>query len=425
MKRGRGNKDQFAQFEADQSQKRQGKKFAASGTAAPTDLTVQLLTTQTNNRKKYDPLDVRVFVAFRQYEELNLENIKAACEKHYGMPAGTCDVLVSNTGPSVERFDRIKNKKSYFIRFTENLPQPPVAAPPINHSSEKAGSSQISPPPPPKSQFAKSISIATLLKAGKLKKAKKIDKITMEYYSLENETWQKLRDGRFEIEEKSFSEGAFRSAFKAIDVETKKTWVLKKYLDTSKTTMEQVGTTVEEHCRKQCQMHSVARNICQRMEKKTKDLEFGDSFSYERVYFGFLGDEPITLEEFIPGFFIKYVNDGNCYDAHTKEAESVYKKAQSLVHFSIDISGGKIILTDIQGSLYKLYDPEISTLIHQDEDSEFYFCTGNLSLLAFRRFQKEHQCNEFCRMMKLKPLEPMAAENDDSGDDSGDEKEQK
>ena len=57
------------------------------------------------------------------------------------------------------------------------------------------------------------------------------------------------------------------------------------------------------------------------------------------------------------------------------------------------------MLLDIQGSEYSLYDPEIATQEHCDEDDEYYFYCGNLSSLSIDNFLKQHKCNKFCRMM--------------------------
>ena len=43
------------------------------------------------------------------------------------------------------------------------------------------------------------------------------------------------------------------------------------------------------------------------------------------------------------------------------EFDEVYEKAQCLVHYSYQISEKKLMLLDIQGSFFKLYDPEIAT----------------------------------------------------------------
>lgn len=53
----------------------------------------------------------RELVPFSTFHNLSLENIKIACERHYAMSEGTCDVLASNQGPSCTRFDQIKGKK--------------------------------------------------------------------------------------------------------------------------------------------------------------------------------------------------------------------------------------------------------------------------------------------------------------------------
>lgn len=48
---------------------------------------------------------------------------------------------------------------------------------------------------------------------------------------------------------------------------------------------------------------------------------------------------------------------------------------------------------------YSLYDPEIATQEHTNEDDKYYFCCGNLSSLSIDNFLKQHKCNKFCKMM--------------------------
>ena len=59
-----------------------------------------------------------------------------------------------------------------------------------------------------------------------------------------------------------------------------------------------------DHTRKQCQMHSVARNVAQRL-KKYEPNEFGVAFDYNRVYFAMLDNCLVTVEEFAEGEFQK------------------------------------------------------------------------------------------------------------------------
>ena len=56
--------------------------------------------------------------------------------------------------------------------------------------------------------------------------------------------------------------------------------------------------TVEDHTRKQVQMHSVARNITQRFSARVLS-QFGDCFWYEKVFYFVLNGVPITVEEFL------------------------------------------------------------------------------------------------------------------------------
>ena len=64
-------------------------------------------------------MDTRDFIPFKDYEELNLENIKEACERFYKAPAGSCDILASDRGPLCSKLEQIKGRKVFFIRFLE------------------------------------------------------------------------------------------------------------------------------------------------------------------------------------------------------------------------------------------------------------------------------------------------------------------
>ena len=97
-------------------------------------------------------------------------------------------------------------------------------------------------------------------------------------------------------------------------------WVVKKYQPTSvKTIVGILNSTVEDHTRKQVQMHAVARNITQRFSSRVP-IPFGDTFSYGKVFYSVLDELPVTVEEFVPGEFQKYVNnDGTCYTPVTED----------------------------------------------------------------------------------------------------------
>lgn len=69
-------------------------------------------------------------------------------------------------------------------------------------------------------------------------------------------------------------------------------------------------------------------------------------------------------------------------------------------------SEGKLIVLNIQGAGYTLYDPEIASLDLQSDDGHFQFCTGNLSVLAMKKFFEKHQCNKYCKLLGLKLVPP-------------------
>jgi hypothetical protein len=58
-------------------------------------------------------------------------------------------------------------------------------------------------------------------------------------------------------------------------------------------------------------------------------------------------NEVVTVEEFVEGEFVKYIINTAVVCRKSTTASSL--KAQSLVHFSYEKSGGKIMLVDLQG----------------------------------------------------------------------------
>ena len=125
-------------------------------------------------------------------------------------------------------------------------------------------------------------------------------------------------------------------------------------------------------------MHAVARNITQRFSSKVP-TNFGDSFQYGKVFYSVLDDLPVTVEEFVPGEFRKYVNNnGACLTSPEEACNEVYAKAECLVHYSYVLTERKMMLINLQGSKFKLYDPEIATSeLTTETPDEYYFCAGN------------------------------------------------
>ena len=87
----------------------------------PSSIMVQRMSSSPNRSKNYEPLDTRDFVDFTDYDELCIDNIRDACEKFYEMPQGSCDVLLSDRGPSCFLSEQISGRKFYYVRFTTEV----------------------------------------------------------------------------------------------------------------------------------------------------------------------------------------------------------------------------------------------------------------------------------------------------------------
>lgn len=223
--------------------------------------------------------------------------------------------------------------------------------------------------------------------------------------------WQETT---FSVEVDSFAEGGFRRAYKreSEDKSFPGLWVLKRYSEKTLTEMKELAVE-EDHARKQVQMHTLAQNIANQMSKYV-DKEFGEVFSYDNMYLGKIiksTDNPnqgfVTIERYIEGKFVKYVNNTGNVTADKNDVTT--QKAETLVHFSYQMSKGAFLLVDIQGTGYKLYDPEIaSTILLNNEggNTDINFCIGNLSIKAIDEFFEKHTCNSYCKKLDLKEDEP-------------------
>jgi len=59
------------------------------------------------------------------------------------------------------------------------------------------------------------------------------------------------------------------------------------------------------------------------------------------------------------------------------------------------------MLVDLQGSMFKLYDPEIAASKFTSDTDKSYFCARNLSRISIDTFFKEHKRNKYCELMGL------------------------
>ena len=185
-------------------------------------------------------------------------------------------------------------------------------------------------------------------------------------------------------------------------------WMLKRYLPSAKETIEKSKRSLESHTKKTVQTHALARNFAYQLEKaltESAGSQYVKPLRYNNIYYGVTDEnEVVTVEEYVEGTFMKYINNDGipCIE----RADDVSKKAECLAHFSYEKSDKKLMVLDIQGNDHTLYDTEIasSQLFEEDGDSEMLFCVGNISTLAIENFITEHRCNSYCISVGLTKL---------------------
>ena len=120
--------------------------------------------------------------------------------------------------------------------------------------------------------------------------------------------------------------------------------------------IERLFGTTEAHTRKMVQMNSLARNLALQMSLDAPG-EFGDTFSYTKVYFGKIDGEVVTLEKYLDGNFVKHIsNTGEIYT----EGE-FNQKCEAFVHYTYVVTKEQLMVVDIQGVGFQLCDPEIAS----------------------------------------------------------------
>jgi hypothetical protein len=155
-------------------------------------------------------------------------------------------------------------------------------------------------------------------------------------------------------------------------------------------------------------MHYLARNFTAKMKEELvaneKEGLFGECLHYKKIFLGKIGDDShVTIEELVDGVFVKYINNNGEVCGGDVELTA---KAECLAHFSYERSHKEVMVLDIQGCEYDLFDPEIaSKQVMSEDDSSYLFCTGNLSITAINGFIDQHRCNLYCELFNLPELQ--------------------
>jgi hypothetical protein len=422
-KRKADNRAKWENFKKSTSEKRSGKKSDTGSTTNTMEyLTVQRLSATVEGKcQKYSRIGPLTMVPFG--EELTFDNIKTACIKHFKIPSNMeCDILAGERGPSFNEIGQIKNWKVVHVRFVETVETSSVEnvtgegrkkskssfpkvssvfmSSPINLSASATSQRETS--HVCQSNMPASVSLSAMLKIGKIiPPSKEMVTICLEEFSVEQKAWLDPFEARLSVAKTKFASGGFRDAFEttALSGDLQGKYVLKKYRSDQLPKIEELFGSMEIHTRKTVQMHCLARNFAKSLENECPP-EYGDTFKYNKVYYGKMGSEYITLERFIDGEFVKYIN--NTGDVTLPDGSEIVSKAETFVHYTYHKSSKQLMILDIQGVGYNLCDPEIASSNLTDGENEvILFCYGNLSTLAINAFVGMHKCNKYCKQLKL------------------------
>ena len=149
-------------------------------------------------------------------------------------------------------------------------------------------------------------------------------------------------------------------------------------------------------------MHALANNVtdsfCMQVKSVCRD-EFGKVPAYCEIFLAKEDEKWVSVEPYIEGSIAKYSNNTGIVTDGLKLTE-VCKKVEYVVHYSYEKSNKQLMLSDIHGSGYTLYDPEIASST-PTEDGEYLFCAGNLSNIAIHTFVANHTCKYYCKIVGL------------------------
>ena len=223
-------------------------------------------------------------------------------------------------------------------------------------------------------------------------------------FDVHSMTWSNGTTVNFVVDEKVLGAGGFREVFKATSDAHEfadSIWVVKKYLPEAITIIGKTNQTVMEHTKKVVQMHMLAKNFAEQLAKKLKEngklVEYGQTFKYRKIFMAQPGN--IVVEQFVEGEFVKFLNNTG---AVCGEDSELRQKAESLTHFSYEKSDKQLMIVDVQGCGYDLYDPEIASReIMSDQSEQLMFAVGNLTTRAIDTFVVAHSCNKYCKLLAL------------------------
>ncbi|KAM6471807.1 alpha-protein kinase 2 isoform 2-T4 [Liasis olivaceus] len=154
----------------------------------------------------------------------------------------------------------------------------------------------------------------------------------------------------------------------------------------------------------ECYVQNTAREYAKIYAAETQPLEgFGEVPEIIPIFLIHRPKNNIpyaTVEEELIGEFVKYsVRDGKEINFMRRDSEAG-QKCCTFQHWVYEKTSGSLLVTDMQGVGMKLTDVGIATLAKGYKGFK-----GNCSISFIDQFKVLHQCNKYCEMLGLKPLQ--------------------
>ena len=324
------------------------------------------------------------------------------------------------SGPSCSLLEQIPNFNVIHVRFVvasnDSCPwevdssYPSISSSACVPSQKKRSQEETASLPNPKlraketSTFPKSLSVLEMLKLGTVIKDKSTPLELFEF-DVHFMTWSTSgRTVNFVVDKKVLGAGGFREVFKATSDAhgfADSAWVVKRYLPEAITIIGKTNQSVMDHTKKVVQMHILDKNFAEQLTKKlqedSKIEQYGQTLKYRKIFMAQPGN--IVVEQFVAEEFVKFLNNTGSVCAEDSELR---QKAESLTHFSYEKSDEQLMIVDVQGCGYELYDPEIASReILSDQSEQLMFAVGNLTTTAIDTFVAAHSCNKYCKLLAL------------------------
>jgi hypothetical protein len=187
-----------------------------------------------------------------------------------------------------------------------------------------------------------------------------------------------------------FAQGAMRVAYYARTAASTNHFIVKKYKKNGK----RIAHSAEDlRCQALCKAFALEFNA---LSGESRPIDFIVTTCFRDKRGRSSSNECMSLEPFLAGTYKKYNNNCGWVNESTS-TDPFHLAAQAFSHFTFERSGGRFLVSDLQGVEGILTDPAVHTL----DRKRFRLADTNLGVEGFKFFFATHKCNSICYKLKL------------------------